>query len=635
MTHPDSQLPAASATPRRQGGNDRNDPIRTRTLTLPMALALALSIGALVLLALGSVIAINWWVNVQNLRELASDKAVLAAEIVDLSVREHLEPAEDQLDFVGRALENGRIGSDDEKALQSFLMGALAATPQIEALIFWNADGNETVVAQERESQVLSVKEKDARNNPIARGLLDWGRNSNDMTWGEVAYVPEVGRSFLNLSRPLHKGDEFLGVVTAVISIRELSAMTDEVSDMFHATVFILEGRDHVVAHPYLTSGHHEASTESPLAKIGHVGDLVLSELWSGKQLPAYQEAAQKGVEVREVTLGDEQYLLLAKKMDSFAPTSWFVGLWVPSEQADEAFRRTRHSAFMTIGFVVLSAVSALLVGRWLATPIRRIAESARHIGALEFDLAKTLPTSPIKELDEQAGAFNRMLVGLRWLETYVPRTLVNRLMRQSNALDFPSEERELTVLFTDICGFTTMSENMEAPEIASLLNHHFAMLGSCVEAEDGTIDKYIGDALMAFWGAPDEQTDGAERACRAALAMERAILADNKARRAQGETPVRVRIGIHTGPVVVGNVGAPGRMNYTIVGDTVNTAQRIEQLAGKTDDDGEEVRILASVDVIAKLPDWGIETEFAGEFHVKGRTQPVAVHRLMPTGTS
>jgi len=594
-----------------------------------MATALALSIGAVVLLALGSVITINWWTNLQNLKELASSRAVLAAEMVELYVRGHLEPAEYQLEFVGRALETDRLDKENTEEVQVFLTGALAAAPQINALIFWDIDGVETVISQDQDLQELDTTVRDVRNDPLAQELFEWGREAKEMAWGDVVYVPTVDSSFINLSRPVHKGDEFLGVLTAAISIQELSAMTDEVSNLFNATVFVLEGQDYVVAHPYLVSSHEEISTESPLAKIGHVGDLVLSQFWSAEQIPAYQAAAQRGVEVRELTLADQHYLLLAKEVDVFAPTSWYVGLWVPAEQANEAFRRTRLSAIVTIAFVVLSVVVALLVGRRLATPIRRIAESARHIGALEFDQAKALPASAIKELDEQAGAFNRMLVGLRWLETYVPRNLVTRLMRQSSALDFPSEERELTVLFTDICGFTAMSENMKASEIASLLNDHFALLGSCVEAEGGTIDKYIGDALMAFWGAPDEQPDGAQRACRAALAMEHAIQQDNAARLERGEAPVKVRIGLHTGPVVVGNVGAPGRMNYTIVGDTVNTAQRIEQLAGQAGDDGGEVQILASGDVIAKLLNRDIGTEYAGEFNVKGRVQPVAVHHL------
>jgi class 3 adenylate cyclase len=119
----------------------------------------------------------------------------------------------------------------------------------------------------------------------------------------------------------------------------------------------------------------------------------------------------------------------------------------------------------------------------------------------------------------------------------------------------------------------------MPAAEIADFLNHHFALVAKCVEAEGGTVDKYIGDSVMAFWGAPEPQPDHTERACRAAIGVSIALKSDNMARKREGKPPVRVRIGVHTGEVVVGNIGAPGRINYTIVGDTVNAASRLEQL--------------------------------------------------------
>jgi class 3 adenylate cyclase len=156
----------------------------------------------------------------------------------------------------------------------------------------------------------------------------------------------------------------------------------------------------------------------------------------------------------------------------------------------------------------------------------------------------------------------------------------VTRLIRAGDAGTIRPEARELTVMFTDIAGFTAMSETRPAPEVADFLNEHFALLGACVEAEGGTVDKFIGDALMAFWGAPETQTDTAPRACRAALAIARAVDADNARRTAAGRPAIRIRIGLHSGPVVVGNVGWPGRINYTIVGDTVNTCQRLEARA-------------------------------------------------------
>ncbi len=174
--------------------------------------------------------------------------------------------------------------------------------------------------------------------------------------------------------------------------------------------------------------------------------------------------------------------------------------------------------------------------------------------------------------------------------------------------------------MFTDIVGFTAMSENKTPTEIAEMLNRHFEVLYQCIEAEGGTLDKYIGDAAMAFWGAPEEQPDHAARACRAALAARKAF--------AEVEPDQRIKIAIHTGPLIVGNIGAVSRMNYTVIGDTVNTCSRIEKLAGDLDR-GEPTIILISDATAAQL-DEEFELESAGDFQVKGREKAVTVYRLI-----
>jgi class 3 adenylate cyclase len=232
-----------------------------------------------------------------------------------------------------------------------------------------------------------------------------------------------------------------------------------------------------------------------------------------------------------------------------------------------------------------------------------------------------------MRELDEAAGAFNLMLGGLHWFESYVPRKLVRRLMSETERT-LLSEEREVTLMFSDIVGFTTMVENLPPAETADFLNGHFALITSCVEAEGGTVDKYIGDAVMAFWGAPEHQADHAARACRAAQAVATALAHDNADRRRAGQPPVRIRIGLHTGPVVVGNIGAPDRVNYTVVGDTVNTCQRIEALGKSVAPADGDVTILMSEATRREL-DPSFVTQSVGRHALKGRSAEIEVFRL------
>ena len=177
----------------------------------------------------------------------------------------------------------------------------------------------------------------------------------------------------------------------------------------------------------------------------------------------------------------------------------------------------------------------------------------------LDFGAIGPAKGSVVRELDEASNAFNQMIAGLRWFETYLPKTLVLRLMERGGQEEIQSEERMVTVMFTDIWGFTAISEQKSASETAQLLNEHFTLINQAVEAEDGTIDKYMGDSVMTFWGAPLTQTDHAVRACRAAVAIGTALEAHNEQRRANKEDPIRTRIGLHSGPAIAGNIGSPG----------------------------------------------------------------------------
>lgn len=234
-----------------------------------------------------------------------------------------------------------------------------------------------------------------------------------------------------------------------------------------------------------------------------------------------------------------------------------------------------------------------------------------------------------LKELDDASTAFNSITTGLKWFETYVPKTLVHQLLSDdSTSSRLASAEREVTVLFTDIRSFTTLSESLAATEVASLLNDHFALIAECVEATDGTIDKYIGDKVMAFWGAPTEMSDHAMHPCEAALAVRNAIDAENNRRIKTGLPAVKMGISIHTGNAIAGNIGAPSRVNYTLVGHTVNLAQRIGPLCKPMAETESDLTILVSATVAKEISE-NFTVEDLGSQPIRGRNDQIDVFRL------
>jgi class 3 adenylate cyclase len=224
------------------------------------------------------------------------------------------------------------------------------------------------------------------------------------------------------------------------------------------------------------------------------------------------------------------------------------------------------------------------------------------------------------------------MLGGLRWFERYVPKALVQRLIRLNDDRAVASSYRLVTTMFTDICGFTQATEHMTAPETVELLNRHFTLLAACIEREGGTIDRFEGDGLLAIWGALEPYDDMADRACRAANAIRRTMIEENRQHAQAGGVQLQVRIGMHTGRVVLGNLGSPGRISYTVAGDTVVITRRIEELgktAGRTQD---TVNILVSGSVRSALVK-ALPMAHLGPHALRGRSELVEIYALDPAG--
>jgi adenylate cyclase len=208
----------------------------------------------------------------------------------------------------------------------------------------------------------------------------------------------------------------------------------------------------------------------------------------------------------------------------------------------------------------------------------------------------------------------------------YVSSSVVNEIIKNPNKLKLGGDKRELTVLFSDIRGFTTLTEKLQSEELVSLLNEYLTLMTDVVFKYEGTLDKYIGDALMAFYGAPQEQPDHAQRACHTALEMFAALKALNRKWAQEGKRTIDIGIGINTGPMMVGNMGSKQRFDYTVIGDAVNLGSRLEGI-NKTYDS----HILISESTYAKIKNAFTCLEL-DSVRVKGKMQPVKIYQLIGT---
>jgi len=202
----------------------------------------------------------------------------------------------------------------------------------------------------------------------------------------------------------------------------------------------------------------------------------------------------------------------------------------------------------------------------------------------------------------------------------YVPPDLVTEMALDPQNYSLASEKRDLSVLFSDIRGFTTISENLDAVDLSDLLNRFLTPMTEVVHVTHGTIDKYMGDAIMAFWGAPVHDTEHAANAVKAGLAMLKALKALNVELEAEGMQPLKVGVGINSGPMAVGNMGSRFRRAYTVLGDAVNLGSRLEGLTKYYGVD------LIVSDVTKQAADQYLYREI-DMVRVKGKNKPVTIY--------
>lgn len=591
-----------------------------------MSVALGLGLGFFVLTAVASVLSVGLVSGYRNTVDLLRQKAELLVSAESDRIRLYLGAAEAQVAFIADRIVAGEVEPGPAEEFTALMNGTLAATPQIVSVSFTGTDLK--LFGAEREEDEVMPAFSSIKNDDDLMAIFTAASMGREPFWGKLLWREQYGRATLNFHQPVERDGEFLGVVSALVSTIRLSEFISDVEMDFGANAFILHGRDAVLAHPMMAFGYDGLTRLNMLPAQATFGDPILASMWEEQPRRSIEERILSGPGIRFAYLGDRTYVILYREIEGYGDRPLFVGTYFESVDLMAEVLRLRWAIVLCLVISVAAALFAAYLGRQIARPVRRLADATGKVHDLDFDIIEKIPGSYFKELNEAANAFNSMLDGLRWFERYVPRALVRRLIRLGPEEAAATSHREVAVMFTDIVGFTALSEGHSAEDAATLLNQHFTLIAGCVEAEGGTIDKYMGDSLMALWGAPEPYPDMADRALRAALAIRRGIADDNRRRVAAGGQGIRLRIGIHLGRVVAGNIGSPGRIDYTVVGDAVNVAQRLEEIGKQIGDPADDTNILTSASVKAAAAG-DYELEPLGTHALRGRREQVEILAL------
>ena len=299
------------------------------------------------------------------------------------------------------------------------------------------------------------------------------------------------------------------------------------------------------------------------------------------------------------------------------------------SEEAiSAALASARNQALLITLLMVLAGLGgAVGLAALLSRPIFRLVRATGAIAAGNFNIA--LPVASRDELGVLTDSFNRMARSLREKEMikraftrYVAREVVEEILKDPENLVLSGERRQVTVLFCDVRGFTPLSERLSPEEVVLLLNDFYNLMIETTFKYDGTLDKFLGDAVMAVFGAPMAHPDHSARAIRTALAMQEGITGLNERRKRDGKEGISVGIGVSAGEAVAGTVGTEDRMEYTVIGDSVNLAARLESNA-------KPGQILISHRTYERVRDL-VDARPLGRIRVKGKEEEVEVYEVL-----
>jgi len=382
-----------------------------------------------------------------------------------------------------------------------------------------------------------------------------------------------------------------------------------------------------------------DASVAEELGRLSHLeigfllgGRLLVAPpgLPAGDWVRAISEAPSvAGSDLLTVSIGGSPYLvrIVAFPGDSGGAARVVMLRSLDAELAP--FRRLERRLLIVNGIALAaSLLVAFVVAGGVTRPVVALSKGVSQIE--QGNYRARVPQRSRDEVGKLASAFNRMAEGLEErdkVRDLLGKAVSPEIAREllSTGVELGGEVREATVLFTDLRGFTAFSETQTPKELVMQLNEYFTAVSTAVEASGGIVDKFIGDAVMAVFGAPTIAADHADRAMAAALAALRAEKGLNVKRVSQGLPPLQTGIGISSGPLLAGNIGSPSRSNYTVIGNEVNLASRLESLTKET---SYRARIICS-DATRKALTLPLPLRDLGEVTIRGKEHPIRIWSL------
>jgi adenylate cyclase len=530
--------------------------------------------------------------------------AALGNDLIEEKSRSAIErtsnyfmPASIAVLMSSKLAELGAISCNNYKQTEMYTLGVLKSYPQISMFFIGDEQGNyvhawrlpggkteswiiqatasppmSSLIYRDASLKVEGVEEaKGVDYDPRQRPWYEGAKNARANSWTDVYVSYSSRKPTITSSQPVFGPDGKLKVVWGMdIEVDEISNFLRTQKIGKSGIELIINEKGEIVAFPEASAAIREENGVLRPVKVEELGIEPLSV--------AFREHVTKGKGRSLVKSGGITYVASFKKFPEPFPMPWKIAVIVPEDDFTGGAKDEMVGMLLISSVVLgLGVLLAFTISRGITSPVKLIAEATGRIK--NFNLEEKIHIrSRMKEIQSMSDAIASMQTGLHAFRRYVPAELVRQLISTGEGAQLGGQKKNLTVFFSDISGFTSIAELMSPEKLMLHLSEYFDELTQILSRHGATVDKYIGDAVMAFWGAPVRADDHAIRACEASLACQEKIAELNQKWTTDGKSAFFTRIGISTGETVVGNVGSTERMNYTAMGDNVNMANRLEE---------------------------------------------------------
>ncbi|MGK0290897.1 MAG: adenylate cyclase [bacterium] len=574
----------------------------------------------------------------------------------------HLKPATTTSKLSTYLLEDF-IDVKDRKKLLRYLHDTLVANDQFVNVYYGDVSGNffmakrttentyslksvirknkKTIISWEHQNPDLAkvfpneIRTIDQGYDPRKRPWFKAAVKKKGLIWTNVyIFFSDKKPGITNAIPIFDKNEKLLGVLGIDIGIKNLSRFLGQLTIGKNGKAFILSENKKIVALPFKNGKNTQKIYEEIKLNGKTFYQLKTLEQIKDKELAysfkAYQKEIAKNPELMgkdidfSFSFKNKSYLARYNLLHDGNGLKWIIGTIIPED--DFMFminRNNQYILFATIFLILLTAVVGSSISRNISTPLRVLSKEMEKVMQFDFSSKKEIRTN-LYEVKTMDIAFQNMKKGLRSFSKYVPSNLVQRLIDVGEEAVLGGKNKNLTIFFSDIEDFTTISESLPPEKLVEFLSVYFGELSSIILEHEGTVDKYIGDAIMAFWGAPNTMEKHAEASCYAALNIQNRLSILSKKWKSENKPEFQTRIGINSGEVIVGNMGSDARMDYTVIGDKVNVASRLEGLNKLF-----RTKIIISDSTNDEVKDI-FETRLLSYVVVKGKSTAIGIYELV-----